>query len=78
MFIAREISIGKEIKQDPKEAEMSVSVKSDAQVLAEVEAYDKKIVTGSAAAALLACSGGAIFRIRRFRIDMGHGIKWKK
>ena len=78
VFIAREISIGKEIKQDPKEAEMSVSVKSDAQALAEVEAYDKKIVTGSAAAALLACGGGAVFRIRRFRIDMGHGIKWKK
>lgn len=78
VFIAREISIGKEIKQAPEETEVSVSVKSDAQALAEVEAYDKKIVTGSAAAALLACGGGAVFRIRRFRIDMGHGIKWKK
>lgn len=71
VFIAREISIGKQIESEPVEAETGVSVKSDAQALEEVEAYDKKIVTGSAAAAVLACGGGAVFRIRRFRIDLG-------
>lgn len=78
VFIAREISIGNEIKPDPEQAQASVSVKSDAQALEEAEAYDRKIVTGSAAAAVLACGGGAVFRIRRFRLDMGLGIKWKK
>ena len=77
VILAKEISIGKEIKQDPEEAEVSVSVKSDAQALEEVEAYDKRIVTGSAAAAILACGGGAVFRLRRFQIDLVRGIKKK-
>lgn len=71
VMMAKEISIGNEIKPDSEEAEVSVSIKSDAQALEEVQAYDKKIVTGSAAAAILACGGGAVFRIRRFRIDLG-------
>jgi len=74
IFMAREISIGNEIRPEPDEIEASVSVKTDAQALEEAEAYDKKIVTGSAAAAILACGGGAVFRIRRFRIDLGKSI----
>lgn len=69
VVLAREISIGDEIKPEP-EVSADVSVKADAQALEGAEAYDKKIVAGSAAAAVLACSGGAVFRIRRFRIDL--------
>lgn len=77
-IMAREISIGDEIKPEPVESEAAVSVNSDAQALEEAEAYDKKIVAGSTAAALLACSGGAVFRIRRFKIDLGQNLKGKQ
>lgn len=77
-IVAREISIGDEIKPEPVESEAAVSVNTDAQALEEAEAYDKRIVTGSAAAAVLACSGGAVFRIRRFKIDLGQNIKGKQ
>lgn len=77
VLIAKEVSIGKEIKPEPEKAEAAVSVKSDAQALEEVEAYDKRVVTGSAAAAILACGGGAVFRLRRFQIDLGKNIRKK-
>ena len=75
--VAREINIGEEILPRHITANSSVSVKSDTQALEEAESYDKNIVTGSAAAAVLACGGGAVFRIRRYRADMGMSIKSK-
>lgn len=77
-IIAREISIGDEVKLEPVESEAAASVNSNAQALEEAEDYDRKIVAGSAAAAILACSGGAVFRIRRFRIDLGQSVKGKQ
>ncbi|MBE6028741.1 MAG: hypothetical protein E7226_01085 [Clostridiales bacterium] len=77
VITAREISIGKEIVPEPEEAAAAVSVKTDTQALEAVEEYNPKVVGGSAAAAVLACSGGAVFRVRRFRADMGTNIKSK-
>jgi hypothetical protein len=77
VFIAKEISIGNEIKPESEEGSSFVSVKSDAQALEEVEPYDKRVVAGSAAAAVLACGGGAVFRLRRYQIDLVRGMKKK-
>ena len=72
IIMAREITLGEEIKPEPVEQTGAVQVSaSDSQALEAVEQYDKRTVAASSAAALLACCGGAVFRIRRFRADMG-------
>ena len=76
VIIAKEISIGDEITPEPEET--VVMPADDSQSLGAVEPYDKGVVAGSAVAAVLACGGGAAFRIRRFHIDLGANTKVKK
>ena len=75
----REISIGKEVLPEEAQEDSVASVPAnDSQALEAVQPYDKRAVTGSAGAALLACGCGAVYRVRRFHSDMGMNNKNKR
>lgn len=74
----REISIGDEIiTEEENNAQGAAVSAANSNALEAAEPFDRKTVAGSAAAAILACSGGAVFRIRRFHLDMGSEVKRK-